>query len=112
MAAVSKFFGHVALNSTTEVEVTLDSRFAYVVRHSGVDAAGTDDAQSALTGYLSYASGVTVSMAEEDDKYGLMDGQSVEIGPGISTLYIDAASGADGILLFARKGTVQDVRIV
>lgn len=104
MAAVSKHFGVVALNGATEVTVTLDERFAYQVRHTGVDAGGTDDANSALTAYLSYASGVTVSMAEEDDKYALMDGQSVEIGPGIATLYIDAAANSDGILVFARKG--------
>jgi hypothetical protein len=104
MAAVTKYFGAVALNSTTEVTVTLDEQFAYAVRHTGVDAGGTDDANSALTAYLSWASGVTVSMAEEDDKYPLMDGQSVEIGPGIAKLYIDAASGADGILAFSRQG--------
>lgn len=106
MAAVTTFFGTVALNGATEVTVTLDERFVYQVRHTGVDASGTDDANSALTAYLSYASGVTVSLAEEDDKYPLMDGQSVEIGPGINTLYIDAAAGADAILVFARKGTL------
>ena len=105
MAAVTDHFGTVALNGTTEVTVTLDPKFTYQVRHTGVDASGTDDASSALTAYLSYASGVTVSMAEEDDKYPLMDGQSVEIGPGITTLYIDAASNSDGILAFSRKGT-------
>jgi len=106
MAAVTKHFGTVALNGTTEVTVTLDERFAYEVRHTGVDASGNDDANSALTAYLSYASGVTVSMAEEDDKYPLRDGQSVEIGPGISTLYIDAAASSDGILAFSKKGTL------
>jgi len=104
MAAVTNFFGTVALNGTTEVTVTLDPKFAYQVRHTGDDAAGNDDAQSELTAYLSYASGVTVSLAEEDDKYPLISDQSVEIGPGITTLYIDAASGADGILAFSRKG--------
>ena len=104
MAAVTKYFGTVALNSTTEVTVTLDERFSYQVRHTGIDASGTDDANSALTAYLSFASGVTVSMAEEDDKYPLMNEQSVVIGPGISTLYIDAATGADGILAFSREG--------
>jgi hypothetical protein len=104
MAAVTDHFGTVALNGATEVTVTLNPEFAYQVRHTGLDAGGTDDANSALTAYLSYASGVTVSMAEEDDKYPLMDGQSVEIGPGITTLYIDAAAGSDGILIFARKG--------
>ena len=105
MAAVTKCFGTVALNGATEVTVTLDPMFAYQVKHTGTDAGGTDDANSALVAYLSYASGVTVSLAEEDDKYPLMDGQSVEIGPGIATLYIDAAAGADGILAFSRKGT-------
>jgi len=105
MPAITKHFGTVALNATTEVVVTLDERYAYQVKHTGVDATGTDDAASALVAYLSYASGVTVSMAEEDDKYPLMDGQSVEIGPGIGTLYIDAAATADGILAFSRKGT-------
>ena len=105
MAAVTKYFGTVALNSTTEVTVTLDERFAYQVRHTGVDATLTDDAQSALTAFLSWESGLTaVTFAEEDDKYPLMNEQSVEIGPGISTLYIDAATGADGILAFSRTG--------
>ena len=104
MPAVTKHFGTVALNSTTEVTVTLNEQFSYQVKHLGADAAGNDDAQSALTAYLSYASGVTVSLAEEDDKYPLMDGQSVIIGPGIGTLYIDAATGADGILAFSRTG--------
>jgi len=105
MAAVTDYFGTVALNSTTEVTVTLDPKYTYQVRHTGLDASGTDDANSALTAYLSYATGVTVSLAEEDDKYPLIDGQSVEIGPGITTLYMDAASGADGIIIFSRKGT-------
>ena len=105
MAAATDHFGTVALNGSTEVTVTLDSKFAYQVRHTGVDASGSDNANSALTAYLSYASGVTVSMAEEDDKYPLMNEQSVEIGPGITTLYIDAAADSDGILVFSRKGT-------
>ncbi len=105
MAAATKHFGTVALNGASEVTVTLDKQFAYEVRHTGVDASGADDASSALTAFLSYATGVTADMAEEDDKYPLMDGQSVEIGPGISTLYVDAAADSDGILIFSRKGT-------
>ena len=104
MAAITKYFGTVALNGSTEVTVTLDERFSYQVRHTGIDAGSVDDANSALTAYLSWASGVTVSMAEEDDKYPLMNETSVEIGPGISTLYIDAAANSDAILAFARKG--------
>ena len=104
MAAVTKYFGTVAINATTEVTVTLDPQFAYQVRHTGIDAAGNNDPASAIWCFLSYVSGVTATLAEEDDKYVLMDGQSVEIGPGISTLYIDSIATADGILTFARKG--------
>ena len=105
MAAVTDHFGTVALDGTNEVTVTLDETFAYQVRHTGVDADGNDDASSALTAYLSYGSGMIASMAEADDKYALMDEQSVEIGPGINTLYIVAAENSDAILIFARKGT-------
>lgn len=105
MASVTKNFGTVAIVGADEVTVTLDPKFAYQVRHSGVDAGGVDDPSSALTAYLSYTSGVTADMSEKDDKYPLMDGQSVEIGPGITTLYIGAAANADGILVFSRKGT-------
>lgn len=104
MPAVTKHFGTVALDGSTEVTVTLDEQFAYQVRHTGVDAAGVDDAESALSAFLSYATGVTATPAEEDDKYVLMNEQSVEIGPGISTLYIDAVATSDAILTFARKG--------
>ena len=104
MAAVTDHFGTVALNGTTEVTVTLDEKFMYHVRHTGVDASANDDANSALTAFLSYASGVTADMSEEDDKYPLMDGEYVVIGPGIATLYIDAAANSDAILVFSRIG--------
>jgi hypothetical protein len=74
------------------------------VRHTGLDASANADANSQATAYLSYASGVTADLSEEDDKYPLITAQSVEIGPGISTLYIDSVANADGILVFARKG--------
>ncbi len=105
MASVTRNFGTVALVGASEVTVTLDERFAYQVRHTGDDASGNDDAQSALTAFLSVASGVDANLSEEDDKYPLIDEQSVEIGPGIPKLYIDSATGADGILIFSRKGT-------
>lgn len=105
MASVTKNFGTVAIVGASEVTVTLDPKFAYQVRHTGVDASGNNDDEAALAAYLSCASGVTADMSEEDDKYPLMDGQSVEIGPGITTLYVGAAANADGILVFSRKGT-------
>jgi hypothetical protein len=105
MASVTKNFGTVALDGSNEVEVTLDASFAYEVRHTGVDASGNDDANSALTAYLSCASGGAADMSERDNKYPLMDEQKAEIGPGIPTLYIVSAVNADGVLIFSRKGT-------
>ena len=103
MASVTKYFGTVALNGATEVTVTLDEKYAYMVRHTGLDASGNNDANSAITAYLSYESGLAgVNLSEEDDKYPLLDGDLVAIGPGISTLYIDSTAGADGILAFSR----------
>ena len=69
MAAVTDFFGTVAINATTEVTVTLNPLYMYYVRHTCVDAAENGDAASQLTAYLSYASGVTATPAEEDDKF-------------------------------------------
>jgi len=104
MATISTHFGTVALNGVTEVTVTLDEKHMYHVRHTGVDAGAVDDANSALAAYLSFESGVTADMSEEDDKYALTDGEYVVIGPGIGTLYIDAAVNSDGILVFSRMG--------
>ena len=95
MATIT-FFGILDLDEDNEVSVTLNPTFAYQVRHTGVDASGTDDANSAKTAWLSYTSGGT--------EYPLMDGQSVEVGPGITTLYAESVIGADGRLAFSRKG--------
>ena len=104
MAAVTDFFGTVAINATTEVTVTLNPLYMYHVRHTGKDAAGNDDGASLLTAFLSYASGVTADLSEEDDKFALVDGQDIKIDPGITTLYIDSVATADGILSFSRIG--------
>ncbi len=104
MAAVTKHFGTVALVSNGEVSVTLDERYAYHIRHTGLDASGNDDANSAGAACLSRTSGKTVDMSEADDKFVLTDGKSIEIGPGIATLYVSAALNVDAILLFSRRG--------
>jgi len=104
MVAVTDFFGTVQLTAATEITVTLDPRYAYQVQHTGKDEANVDDGPSAYPAFLSYATGVTATGVTEDDKYTLVDGQSVEIGPGITTLYIDSIADADGVLAFSRQG--------
>ena len=105
MAAVTKHFGTAALNGTTIVEVTLDERYSYYVYHTGDGADGTDDANSALSAFLASTSGeATPDLSVEDGKYVLFNEFSVDIGPGISTLYLDSTAGADAVLLFTRKG--------
>uniref|UniRef100_A0A6M3JVK0 Uncharacterized protein n=1 Tax=viral metagenome TaxID=1070528 RepID=A0A6M3JVK0_9ZZZZ len=101
---ITGHFALVQMQSNVEFEVALDEQFAYVVQHTGVDTSNNDDAQSALPAILSTATGAVGNLAEKDAKFALMDGKSVEIGPGISMLYIDGDSGADAMLAFSRKG--------
>jgi len=98
-------FGMVAVNAATEVELSLDVRYQYKIIHTGDDAAGNDDAQSALSAWLSTLSGtITANKTVEDEKYELTDGAEETIGPGISTLYIVSTTGADAILKVVRIG--------
>ncbi len=46
-------FGMVALTAATEITLSLDPRYQYKLIHTGADASGTDDAQSALSAWLS-----------------------------------------------------------
>jgi hypothetical protein len=104
--AKEDIFGMVALNATTEVSVLLDNRYRYKVIHTGADAAGNDDAQSALSAWLStLSSTITADKSVEDEKYELVDGTNETVGPGISTLYLVSTTGADAVLKLVRIGT-------
>lgn len=99
-------FGMVALNADTEVSVSLDPRYQYKFIHTGDDAGGTDDAQSALSAWLSTVSAtITADKTVEDEKFELLTDDEVTVGPGISTLYIVSTTGADAVLKFVRIGT-------
>ena len=70
-------FGMVALNGATEVTLTLDPRYQYKIIHTGADAGGTDDANSALSAWLSTLSAtITCDKTVEDEKFELTDGAS------------------------------------
>lgn len=104
--ATEDLFGMVALNGATEVEVVLDVRYMYDFSHTGKDASGNDDANSALSAWLSMSSGeITADSSVEDDKYELADGGIIFIGPGISKLYLVSSANADGVLQIIRLGT-------
>jgi hypothetical protein len=99
-------FGMFALTAATEITLPLDVRYAYKLTHTGKDAAGNDDAQSALSAWLSTLSGtITCDNSIEDEKYELTDGGSETFGPGIGNLYVKSTTGADGVIKLFRIGT-------
>ena len=98
-------FGMVALASTTEVELALDVRYRYKLIHTGAGADGTDDANSALSAWLSTLSAtITCDKTIEDEKFELTDGANETIGPGITTLYLKSTATADAAIKVVRIG--------
>lgn len=99
-------FGMIALAGATEVELDLDVRYAYKLFHTGAGVDGVDDADSALSAWLSTVSAtITADLAVEDHKLEMKDGTNETIGPGISKLYIVSTAGADAVLKLYRIGT-------
>ncbi len=99
-------FGMLALTAGTEVELELDVRYQYKIFHTGADASGADDAQSALSAWLSTLSGtITADSSVEDEKLEMKDGTDETIGPGIGKLYIVSTTGADAVLKLYRIGS-------
>ena len=99
-------FGMVALTGGTQVTVSLDVKYQYKFIHTGADASGNDDANSALSAWLSTSSStITANKTVEDEKFELTDGANETIGPGISTLYVISTTNADAVLKFVRVGT-------
>jgi|GEM_PF-2535025 len=98
-------FGMLALTADTEITLNLDPRYQYKLIHTGADAGGTDDADSALSAWLSTLSGtITADKTVEDEKLELADGANETIGPGIKTLYLVSTTGADAVLKIVRIG--------
>lgn len=99
-------FGMIALNGATEVSLNLDVRYQHKLIHTGADASGNDDANSAKSAWLSRQSAtITANKTVEDDKFELTDGASETFGPGISKLYIVSTADADAVLKIVRIGT-------
>jgi hypothetical protein len=99
-------FGMVALASTAEVTLNLDPRYQYKLIHTGAGADGTDDANSALSAWLSTLSAtITCDKTVEDEKFELTDGANETVGPGISKLYLKSTATADAVVKIMRIGT-------
>jgi len=99
-------FGMVSLTAATEITLPLDVRYSYKITHTGVDAASHDDAQSALSAWLSTLSAtITCDNTVEDCKYILTDSTSETFGPGIGNLYVKSTTGADAVIKLFRIGT-------
>lgn len=99
-------FGMLALTADTQITLALDPRYQYKLIHTGADAGGNDDAQSAISAWLSTKSAtITASKTVEDEKFELADGSNETLGPGIKNLYIVSTTGADAVLKIVRIGT-------
>ena len=99
-------FGMFSLTADTEITVPLDVRYRYKITHTGDDAGGNDDAQSALSAWLSTLSGtITADGTVEDEKYELLTDTSETFGPGIGNLYVVSTTGADAVIKLFRIGT-------
>ena len=104
--AVNHLFGMVALNGASEVTLALDVRYQYKLIHTGVDAGGNNDSNSAQSAWVSTVSGtIACDESVQDLKYELLDGTSEIVGPGISTLYLKSGANADAVLKIVRSGT-------
>lgn len=100
-------FGLFSLTAATEITLELNPRYSYKLIHLGVDSGGNDDAQSALSAWLSTASGtITADNTVEDEKLWIADGGNVTIGPGIEKLYVVSTAGADAAIQIIRQNPV------
>jgi hypothetical protein len=102
-------FGLFSLTGATEITLELNPRYAYKFIHLGVDSGGNDDAQSALSAWLSTVSAtITADNTVEDEKLWIADGANETIGPGINKLYVVSTSGADAAIQIVRKDAYSD----
>lgn len=97
-------FGLFSLTGATEITLELSPRYAYKLTHLGVDSAGNDDANSALSAWLSTLSAtITADNTVEDHKMWIADGGNATIGPGVSKLYVVSTTGADAAIQILRQ---------
>lgn len=97
-------FGLFSLTGATEITLELNPRFSYKLIHTGKDSAGNDDANSALSAWLSTVSGtITADNTVEDKKLFIADGGNETIGPGIDKLYVVSTTNADAAIQIVRQ---------
>jgi hypothetical protein len=104
--AKADVFGMFSLTGATEITLPLDVRYRYKITHTGDDAAGNDDVNSALSAWLSTLSAtITCDGSVEDEKYELVTDTSETFGPGIGNLYVKSTTNADAVIKLFRIGT-------
>jgi hypothetical protein len=77
--------------TTTAANVVLDPRHKYQIIHH---AKAIDGATGATTTIMMAVDGVTAAAAVGDSKFFLGSAQSIELGPGVSSLNYDSVSGS------------------
>lgn len=97
-------FGMFSLTGATEITLELQPMYSYTLNHTGKDSAGNDDANSALSAWLSMLSAtITADNTVEDKKTWVADGSTITIGPGIEKLYVVSTAGADAAIQIIRQ---------
>jgi len=97
-------FGMFSLKGATEITLELQPMYAYTFNHTGKDSRGSDDANSALSAWLSTLSGtITADNTVEDEKAWIADGSTITLGPGIEKLYVVSTAGADAAIQIIRQ---------
>jgi hypothetical protein len=97
-------FGLFSLTGATEITLELLPMYSYKFTHTGKDSAGNDDANSALSVWMSTTSAtITADNTVEDDKMWIADAGNETIGPGISKLYVVSTAGADAAIQIVRQ---------
>ena len=84
--------------ATTERSVALNRYREYTLRHDGEDATGSPNSS---TVYLALNQAPSPDAAAGEDRFKLLAGSVVVIGPGVTTLRFRTASGAPTISVSA-----------
>ena len=102
-------FGLFSLNGATQIILELDPRFSYKLIHTGDDSAGNDDANSALSAWLTTSTAaIAADNTVQDKKMWLANETNETIGPGISKLYVVSTVGADAAIQIIRQSSHGD----
>jgi len=90
------------LVTTTAETLTLDPDKAYSIAHTGMDDSGADSILTVFMAVDSDPAAVDYSVAT--NLFFLTDGMTVVVGPGVSALHVDRATGSTDVVITSVAG--------